>query len=134
MAIADGHGLPVAVWVTSASPHECALVEETLEQRFLAAVPQRLIGDRAYDSDPLDERLRQQYGVELIAPHRKNRSRPPTQNSQVLRQHYRQRWRIERLWAWLKRYRRLSLRWEYQGLNFLGMVQLACVLILLRHL
>ena len=97
-------------------------------------MPQRLIGDRAYDSDPLDERLRQQYGVELIAPHRKNRSRPPNQNSQVLRQHYRQRWRVERLWAWLKRYRRLSLRWEYQGLNFLGMVQLACVLILLRHL
>jgi hypothetical protein len=28
----------------------------------------------------------------------------------------------------------LSLRWEYHGRNFLGMTQLACVLILLRHL
>jgi transposase len=133
MAIADGHGLPVAVWVTSASPHECTLVEETLEQRFLAALPTRLIGDRGYDSDPLDERLRQQYGVELIAPHRDKRSRPPTQDGRSLRR-YRRRWRIERLWAWLKRYRRLSLRWEYHGLNFLGMTQLACMLILLRHL
>jgi len=133
MAIADRHGLPIAVWVTSASPHECKLVEETLKQRFLAALPRRLIGDRGYDSDPLDEQLRQQ-GVEMIAPHRAKRSRPPTQNNQVLRQHYCHRWRIERLWAWLKRYRRLSQRWEYEGLNFLGMVQLACVLILLRHL
>ena len=97
-------------------------------------MPRRLIGDGAYDSDPLDERLWQHYGLELIAPHRKTRSRPPTQDRQLLRQHYRQRWRIERLWAWLKRYRRLSLRWEYHGRNFLGMTQLACVLILLRHL
>lgn len=93
-----------------------------------------MIGDRGYDSDPLDEQLRQRHGVEMIAPHRAKRSRPPTQDSQVLRQHYPQRWRIERLWAWLKRYRRLSQRWEYKGGNFLGMVQLACVLILLRHL
>ena len=36
MAIADGHGLPLAVHVASASPHETKLVEPTLEQRFLA--------------------------------------------------------------------------------------------------
>jgi hypothetical protein len=32
-----------------------------------------LIGDRAYDSDPLDEGLRKD-GIEMIAPHRSNRS------------------------------------------------------------
>ena len=52
MAISDGHGLPLAVHVASASPHETKLVEVTLEQRFLAETPERLIGDRAYDSDP----------------------------------------------------------------------------------
>jgi hypothetical protein len=31
-----------------------------------------LIGDRAYDSDPLDDEL-QNDGIELIAPHRSNR-------------------------------------------------------------
>ena len=68
MAIADRHGLPIAVRVTSASPHESKLVEDTLRQRHVAAVPERMIGDRAYDSDPLDERLQHEQGVELIAP------------------------------------------------------------------
>jgi hypothetical protein len=36
--------------------------------------PENLIGDRAYDSDPLDEELRRD-GIEMIAPHRSNRRR-----------------------------------------------------------
>src|SRR5262250_2974453 len=51
MAIADSHGLPIALWVTSASPHEQKLVEATVAHRFVANKPKRLIGDRAYDSD-----------------------------------------------------------------------------------
>jgi Transposase DDE domain len=57
MAIADRHGLPIAVGITSASPHESKLVEDTLRQRHVSAVPEHMIGDRGYDSDPLDERL-----------------------------------------------------------------------------
>src|SRR5262249_58831548 len=63
MAIADRHGLPVACSIASASPHETQLVEATVEQRFTRAKPERMIGDRAYDSDPLDQRLRQQHGI-----------------------------------------------------------------------
>src|SRR5256886_11571305 len=70
MAIADRHGLPVACCVTSASPHETKLVEATVAQRFTRAKPKRMIGDRAYDSDPLDQRLRQKHGIRLIAPHK----------------------------------------------------------------
>ncbi len=33
MAISDGHGLPLAVHMASASPHETKLVGPTLEQR-----------------------------------------------------------------------------------------------------
>src|SRR5207344_2794457 len=51
MAIADRHGLPVAVHVVSASPNEATLVEPTLHRRFLRQTPERLIGDKAYDSD-----------------------------------------------------------------------------------
>lgn len=42
-----------------------------------------LIGDRAYDSDPLDDELRRD-GTEMIAAHRANRSRPPTQDRRRL--------------------------------------------------
>jgi transposase len=133
MAISDGHGLPLAVHVASASPHETKLVAVTLTQRFLPTAPQRLIGDRAYDSDPLDAQIRQQFGVELIAPHNSTRTRPATQDGRVLRR-YQRRWKVERLFAWLHNYRRIVVRWEYDPANFLGMVQLACAMILLRHL
>jgi len=71
MAICDRHGLPVAVHVASASPYEPHLVPATLEARFLTDLPTRLIGDRGYDSDALDERLMTQYSIEMIAAHRR---------------------------------------------------------------
>jgi transposase len=133
MAIADGHGLPLSVYVASASPHETKLVEPTLDQRFLREIPERMIGDRAYDSDPLDQRIQQRYGVQLIAPHKFVRVAIATQDGRHLRR-YRRRWKIERLFAWLHNFRRTVIRWEYYPENFLGMVQLACAVILLRHL
>src|SRR3984893_4675201 len=104
----------------------------------IAEVPTRFgrasksIGDKAYDSDPLDQRIREHLRVELIAPHRWNRSKPVTQDGRALRR-YRRRWKIERLFAWLHNYRRIVIRWEYYPENFLGMAQLACAVILLRH-
>jgi hypothetical protein len=57
MGVADSHGLPLALRAESASPAEVKLVEETLEERFVAEVPERLIGDKAYDSDRFDEAM-----------------------------------------------------------------------------
>ena len=132
MAIADRSGLPVAIGIESASPHEVKLVEDTLEQRFVPAYPERLIGDKAYDSNPLDERLRDMHGIEMIAPHQPKRNRK-TQDGRPLRR-YRRRWKVERLFAWLHNFRRLVIRYEYYADNFLGMVRLGCIAILLRYL
>jgi transposase len=133
MAIADRHGLPIACSIASASPHETKLVEATVEQRFTRAKPKRMIGDRAYDCDPLDRRLRQKHRIRLIAPHKYNRRRESTQDGRELRRYCR-RWKIERLFAWLHNFRRLVNRWEYHEANFLGMLHLGCLVILLRHL
>src|SRR3954452_6628807 len=72
MAITDACGAVLSISVESASPHEVTLVETTLEERFVEPMPEKLIGDRACDSDPLDERLAQM-GIEMIAPHKSNR-------------------------------------------------------------
>jgi len=130
MAVADGHGLPLAVDVASASPAEVRLVISTLEARFIPELPERLIGDKAYDSDPLAAQLAEG-GIELIAPNRSNRT-VKTQDGRPLRR-YRRRWKVERLFAWLHNFRRLVNRWEYDVGNFLGFVQLGCILILLRR-
>jgi transposase len=90
--------------------------------------PERLIGDNAYESDQLDAELAQR-GIELIAPHRRNRTHR-TQDGRPLRR-YRRRWKMERLFAWLN-YRRIVVRYERYPENFLGMLHRACWLILLR--
>jgi hypothetical protein len=66
MIIAEVHGLPLAVHRASASPHEVILVDATLDETVTLGRLRRLIGDRAYNSDPLDEKLAQR-GIELIA-------------------------------------------------------------------
>jgi len=133
MAICDGHGLPLAVHLASASPGEVTLVEATLEDRFLADFPTRLIGDKAYDSDPLDQVMLTKWGIDLIARHRDNRRRPPTQDGRPLRRQKR-RWKIERLFAWFHNSRRLVVRWERLAENYVAFLHLACARILLRHL
>jgi transposase len=130
MAVADRHGLPLAVDVASASPAEVRLVRKTLDVRFIEELPQRLIGDKAYDSDALAAELAD-VGIELIAPNRRNR-KVKTQDGRPLRR-YRRRWKIERLFAWFQNFRRLVNRWEYDVVNFLGFVQLGCIVILLRR-
>ena len=131
MAVADRHGLPVAVGIASGQRAEVRLVEDTLEQRFTKDLPEKLIGDMAYDSNGLDARL-QLRGIELIAPNNPTRKHK-TQDGRQLRR-YRRRWKIERLFAWLNNSRRLITRWEHKAENFLGFVELACVRILMRRL
>jgi transposase len=122
---------PFSLLVDSATPHECKLVEQTLEKRFAHKQPLRLVGDRAYDNDPLDRRLKTK-SIELIAPHRYNRLIPKTPNGRKLRL-YKQRWRIERFFSWLFNYRRCTVRYERKAENFLGFIQLACIIMLLRY-
>jgi hypothetical protein len=46
-----------AVHTDSARPHEVTLVQATLDEIVTVGQPGRIIGDRAYDSDPLDNAL-----------------------------------------------------------------------------
>jgi len=92
--------------------------------------PERLIGDRAYDSDPLDEKLAEQ-GIQMIAPHKRNRKKPKTQDGRELRR-YRRRWKVERLFAWLQNHRRILVRYDRFLDNYLAFVHLACIMIFVK--
>ena len=109
------------------------MVEQTLDHRFTADQPQRLIGDKAYDSDQLDQRLLETRDIEMIAPHitRANRKQV-TQDGRPMRR-YRRRWKVERLIAWLHNFRRTVTRWDYHPENYNGFVLLGCAIILLRQ-
>jgi transposase len=131
MAVVDGNGVPISFSVHSASPAENTLLEETLEVAPEGLLPKRLIGDKAYDDDKLDRRVRDNFGIELIAPNRKKRRQ--TQDARPLRR-YRRRWKVERLFAWLGNSRRLVVRYERHIDNFMGFLSLAFALLTLRRL
>jgi transposase len=140
MVVADGKGVPIGVQIESASPHEATLIESTLEQVAVPRSgpgrprknPDRLIYDKAGDSDPLRERLRRR-GIDFICPHRSNRRKPKVQDGRKLRRYCR-RWKIERTIGWVLNFRRLVVRYEREISQFYGFVHLACLMITLRQL
>src|SRR5262245_44282334 len=113
MVVVDGEGVPLACHLGSATPSEVKLLEPTLENLQVpppsldepCPVPQRLVLDKGYDSDRLRRRL-QEWGIEMVCPHRRNRRRPSVQDGRPLRR-YRRRWKVERTFAWLGNFRRL---------------------------
>jgi len=132
MVLVDARGLPVAVDTTSANPHECKLVQRLFDFMLTEEVPPRVIGDKAYDSEQLDEELAHQ-GIEMIAPHKANRKLENiTQDGRSLRR-YRRRWKVERTISWIQNFRRLCIRWEKSTTMFQGFLHLGCTLLLLNQ-
>lgn len=87
------------------------MVQQTLGFAEPEGQPQRLIGDKGYDSDALDRTLAE-LGIKMIAPHRSNRrSENVTQDGLPLRR-YKNRWVVQRTTAWLGNHRRLLTRHE----------------------
>ena len=137
MVVVDGAGVPLGKHLDSASPAEVKLAEKTLAAIRVPTrgrprqKPERMIGDKAYDSDPLRTRLRHR-GIALIAPHKRNRVRPPTQDGRALRR-YRRRWIVERTIAWLGNFRRLVVRWDRSATIYQAFFHIACLMIVLRR-
>jgi len=132
MALVEASGLPISILVTSANPHESQLALDVVLNCWTESLPRRVIGDKAYDSDSLDTQLAE-YGVEMIAAHRKNRlPANKTQDGRPLRRAKR-RWKVERFFAWSQEFRRIVTRWEYKLEHFIGFVQLATIIILIRN-
>jgi transposase len=130
MVLVDARGLPVAVDTAPANHHETKLVQQLFDFVLPRQTPQRVIGDKAYDSDALDTELASQ-GVELIAAHRANRTNK-TQDGRALRRSSR-RWTVERTISWMQNFRRLCIRWEKSASLFQGFLHLSCTLLLLRQ-
>jgi len=133
MALVDAGGLPISLSLHEASAHEVTLAFGLVVGCWTTEMPEVVAGDKAYDSDPLDDELGP-CGVEMVAPHRKNRKnrkKPATQDEAGL-EPYKRRWKVERFFSWLQRFRRLVVRYERKAANFLGFVQLAAIVMHVR--
>lgn len=132
MVLVDARGLPIAVDTATAGTHESKLVQRLFDFMLTEQVPPLVIGDKAYDSDPLDWIMANQ-GVEMVAPHRSNRKiKNYTQDGRTLRRYVR-RWKVERTISWIQNYRRLCIRWEKSTTLFRGFLHLGCTMLLLKQ-
>ncbi len=133
MAIVDREGLPTAIGAFSNNHHEVKLVQLTLDFSVVEVSPENLIGDTGFDSDDLDEELKEKYEINLISPHKKNRTKKKTQDGRSLRR-MKRRFIVERTFSWLKWSRRIAQRWDYYVSNFLGFVELAAIQLYLKRI
>ena len=133
MLLTDRQGIPIGVSIHSASPHEVTLIKPLLKQANTRLRSRfRLLYDKAADSQKLKWSLAA-LDIRLICPpifRRNQKVRPMTKNE---REHYQDRWKVERTFSWLKNFRRLNARWEYHSRNHLGFWQLGCLFTILKR-
>jgi transposase len=120
-ALADAKGRLIAILLTGGEAHDCP-VAERLFCRVRA--PQRLLGDRAYDSTELREELGDR-GTKPVIPNRSSRKQLFSFNKRL----YKLRWRVENAFNRLKDFRRIATRYDKLARNYLASVCLAAALV-----
>ena len=134
MLVVDSQGMPIGFHLDSAQRAEVHLAQTTLATIRVPQArgrpktrPKELVADKGYDSQAFREWLRCR-GIRPCIPRRRSkrarRGRPADLTG------YRERWKVERTFAWIGNYRRLLIRWErlltvYQGF-FAFAVMLVC--------
>ena len=143
MLVVDGNGVPIGFHLDSASPAEVKLAERALQsvrvrssKGQLKTRPRVLGADRAYDSHAFRQGLRKRGIKACIPPRRrpknwrKKSGRPVTADPEI----YKQRFKVERSFAWMGNYRRLLIRWEHHLSVYSGFCFFALALICLDRL
>lgn len=120
-AITDDAGRPVALAVTAGQTPDLVGAAALLER---IPTPRRLIADRAYDARKLRDWLAAR-GCEAVIPPNPTRKHPHPYD----RVAYRSRNRVERMFCWLKDFRRIATRYDKRADTFLAAVFIAATLI-----
>lgn len=130
--VTDAHGHPLNFSVSRAHRNDQVNILETIDgirvgQRRRR--PKRLGLDKGYDSDPLRRALRRRHIIPVI-PYRKNRvktsrGRPP--KDRLHRRNCRQRWKVERTFAWVNNYQRLDRLLERGQKTYRAWMRVYCI-------
>jgi transposase len=115
-------GNPVKLMLTPGQAHDLACAEQLID----GVDPGALLGDKAYDADPLADTLTQR-GITPVIPPKANRKSPRHCDFAL----YCERNLVERFFNKLKHFRAIATRYDKLARNFLAAVQLASAIILL---
>lgn len=125
----DHNSLPLAFQLTSANPNESTITGSLLD--LAGDLPGVMVAGKAYDYDFLKDVFAAR-GSRLLSPHRATRKKPARDQEQIGR-HYKKRWVVEHLFAWLVAWRRLANRWEPKAEHYRQWLCLGFSLIYVRQ-
>lgn len=127
-----GDGGPLAVVLAGATVPDAHLLADTLDATSVErpepapGFEQELALDRGYDTPAGGEAAVEREYEPHIPPQRGPRPARP-------KRYPARRWVVERTLAWLHQCRGLLIRWEKKAENYLGLIQLACILLWFRR-
>ena len=138
--IASNESTALAVAVVPGQSHDAPHLKPLLKQTVARLKPSeqaepqanpvdQVVGDKAFGGTPQREAC-DELGVELVVPPKSNAVDPVPLDKAA----YRERNRIERLFAKLKEFRRVATRYEKLKETFLGLIQLVLGFIRLRSI
>jgi putative transposase len=127
--LTDKNGIPLSVVITAANTHDMKAAISTLDRLVLRKRPkdtQNLCLDKGYDFPEIEhESVNRGY-----TPHIRHRG----EGRRMVRNVHRvRRWVVERTNSWHNRFRKLLVRYEKKVENYLGLLQLACCVIVYRR-
>jgi putative transposase len=126
--LTDARGVAIGVAIDGANRHDCKLVEATLQSIPIPrpppdAGPQNICLDKGYDYPFVRELVRKENYIDHVRARGEDVPDPRPEG------HKPRRWVVERLHSWTNRFRRLLVRWERKGANYLAMLHFACGII-----
>jgi len=131
----DQRGAPLAIQITPANAHDVTAILDLLNQPIVPRPKTKykvhhLCADKAYDSEPLRNKLRKRKFIPHIRK-REYASDPPPPPLEA-QKHPARRWVVERTISWQNDFRSLRVRWAKKSNNWLALIYFACTLILWR--
>jgi transposase len=118
----DGLGKPTQIILSPGQDHDVTKAPDLIRD----SEAEKVIADKAYDSDTLIAQIEAQ-GATPVIPPRENRKEPRGYDQQE----YKKRNVVERFISRLKQCRRVATRYEKTARNFLGFVLFASTLVAL---
>ena len=121
----DALGYPLGFILTGANVSDFDQAKPLLRSHLRPRA--HVIMDKGYDSDAIRAYVNQLGSIAVIAIHPRRTLQPPFDEHL-----YRERHRIENLFARLKAFRRIATRYEKLHSTFAAMLSLACILVWLK--
>lgn len=122
---ADAHGNPIDFEITGGEIHDSKVADQLIKK---VGSGENFIADKGYDSDSIRDRARAA-GMNPIIPRKSNSKRPNPEFDSYL---YKLRHLVENLFARLKHFRSIAMRFEKLARNFKAMLYLGCSFIYLK--